>query len=98
MSTRDPRNPIAEEDAQAEVLRLRLRRSLTNVSPSAEQIQRIEILRENAKAFADAISHLAPHSRERSLAATHLEDCVMWGVKAIILNEDPRYVEGSDGE
>ena len=60
-------------------------RSLTNVRPSAEAIERIEKFRATAKTLVDAIFAYVPESRERSLACTHLEETVMWGVKAICL-------------
>lgn len=63
----------------------RLERSLTNQKPTTEQLQRIEDLRQVAKSLALAIVGLCPSSRERSLAATHLEETVMWAVKAIAL-------------
>lgn len=60
-------------------------RSLTNVAPSEEQIQRIESLRGWAKDYASAIMRHVPEGRERSLAKTKLEESVMWAVKAIAL-------------
>jgi len=62
-----------------------VKRSLTNVRPSPEAIGRIEIVREKAKELVDLVFELIPESRERSLACTHLEETVMWGVKAICL-------------
>lgn len=61
-------------------------RSLTNITPDADQIVRIEKLRDSAKMFAEVIFTDATDSRERSLALTHLEDAVMWAVKSIVLN------------
>lgn len=63
----------------------RLERSLTNVTPTPEQIDRIEALREAGKHYARAIDGYTKPSREQSLAATHLEDSVMWAVKSIVL-------------
>lgn len=65
----------------------RAHRSLTNQTPSPEQVTRIELLREHAKDMATALISSTPPSRERSQALTHLEDSTMWGVKAIILEE-----------
>lgn len=61
-------------------------RSLTNVTPSAEAIETIEVVRNFAKKYAVAIFDQVPASRERSLAITSLEESVMWAVKAIALN------------
>ena len=60
-------------------------KSLTNQSPTTEQIESIESIREGAKLVLGRILGLAPASRERSLALTHLEETVMWAVKAIVL-------------
>lgn len=65
----------------------RVVRSLTNHAPTNGQINRIEELREAAKAYAYVIAHNCPNSRERSLGITHLEDSVMWAVKSIVLED-----------
>lgn len=62
-----------------------LARSLTNITPTHEEIERIEGIREMAQHLGFNICTSAPDSRERSLALTHLEDCVMWAVKSIVL-------------
>lgn len=67
---------------------VRLERSLTNQTPDAEQIGRIEALRSSAKRFAADLSSYAGSGRERALAATHLEESVMWAVKSIVLEEE----------
>lgn len=61
-------------------------RSLTNVTPTQEQVDRIESLRAHAKAYGEQIILTTNNSRERSLALTHLEDSTMWAVKGIVLN------------
>lgn len=66
----------------------RVARSLTNVAPGADQIKRIEHVRETAKMLLSDIAHKCPGSRERSLALTHLEETVMWAVKSIVLEEE----------
>lgn len=63
-----------------------IERSMTNIPPTAEQVERIEAIREAAKVLASAIIVDSYESRERSLALTHLEDAVMWAVKGIVLN------------
>lgn len=62
-----------------------LERSLTNISPDAEQVERIEALRGDAKKLGRFIIEACPDTRERSLALTHLEDATMWAVKSIVL-------------
>lgn len=63
-----------------------LERSLTNITPNADQVHDIESLRHYAKTYAQRLVDLCPDSREKSLAKTKLEESVFWGVKAIILH------------
>lgn len=64
----------------------RMERSLTNVSPTAEQVERIESVRAAGKLLLGRILEQSPQaSRERALALTHLEETVMWAVKSIVL-------------
>jgi hypothetical protein len=65
-----------------------IHRSLTNQPPTPEQIERIELLRQVGKTLGTAIVEQTPASREQSLAITKLEECVMWAVKAIVLEDD----------
>ena len=65
----------------------RLANSMTNHTPSAEQVERIEAIRDAGKVLAWDIANSCPLSRERSIAATHLEDCIMWAVKSIVLEQ-----------
>lgn len=62
-----------------------LDRSMTNITPTPDQIDRIEALRVIAKTYGAAIISTCLDSRERSLALTHLEDSIMWAVKSIVL-------------
>lgn len=62
-----------------------LRVSLTNWTPSHEAIEMIEDIRTTAAELGAELIAATPDSRERAIALTHLEDCVMWGVKAIVL-------------
>lgn len=64
-----------------------LRRSLTNHRPDAEQINRIELVRELGYAFGVGIVENTPTSRAQSIALTKLEEAVMWAVKAIAIEE-----------
>jgi len=66
-----------------------LERSMTNHTPSADGIERIEKVREAAKDLGAVIIGDCPDSRERSLALTHLEDAVMWAVKSVVLTGVP---------
>lgn len=62
--------------------------SFTNHKPTEEQIEAIENIRYYADVLCSAIDSLTPHSREASLAKTHLEETVMWAVKSIVLPRD----------
>ena len=61
--------------------------NFTYHAPNEDQIERYNILRFDAKELAEQIRDLCPDSRERSLAFTKLEECVMWANAAIARNE-----------
>jgi len=63
-----------------------LANSLTNHAPDQAQIEAIERLRKAADDLCLVMDEVCVGSRETSLAKTHLEETVMWGVKSIILN------------
>jgi hypothetical protein len=56
-------------------------------APKPGQSARYEKLRFNGRNYADMINELCPDSREKSLALTALEECVMWANAAIARNE-----------
>lgn len=55
--------------------------------PKDTQPERYERLRSEARCLADWIDDLCPESREKSLAITKLEECVMWANASIARNE-----------
>jgi hypothetical protein len=55
--------------------------------PQGNQPHRYENLRALARDFALVIENHCPDSRERSLAITKLEECVMWANASIARNE-----------
>jgi hypothetical protein len=61
--------------------------STTNHTPSPEAIADIETFRAEVQDVAARLILNVPSSRARAVALTHLEDAVMWGVKAIILED-----------
>lgn len=67
----------------------RLERSMTNQTPTPEQVGRIEELRSAAKFFGAEIILRCPSSPDRTHALRQLEDALMWAVKAIVLEEAP---------
>lgn len=62
-------------------------RSTTNHRPSDSTIEEIEDYRELVQKLAELVIVSIPPSRARSITLTHLEDAVMWGVKAMILRD-----------
>jgi len=55
--------------------------------PKGDQSARYKALRDRAKEYASLIDMCCPDSREKSLAMTKLEECVMWANKSIAVNE-----------
>ncbi len=82
----DPTEPTSQAPQAAALLAGTLR-GLTNHTPSAEQVERIENLRLHAKRFAEAIYTNTSYSRDQSLAVTALEDATMRAVRSIALEE-----------
>ena len=62
-------------------------------APREDQLPRYETIRLNARIFAEEILTATPHSRERSLALTKIQEAVMWANAAIALNEAPAAVD-----
>jgi hypothetical protein len=52
-----------------------------------EQADRYVRVRQHGYGLAKVIDEMAPDSREKSLAITHLEEAVMWANAAIARNE-----------
>lgn len=57
--------------------------NFTYRKPRGDQPARYECLRGEARALALSINGACPDSREKSLALTKLEECVMWANAAI---------------
>lgn len=51
--------------------------------PKEGQPERYQLIRDGARELALLIDDLAPDSREKSIAITHLEEVVMWANAAI---------------
>lgn len=71
-------------------------RSLDHHAPSDDAIASIGILRDHAKTFAAVVIGATESRRESSLALTHLEDTLMWAVKAVILQDAEANDENGD--
>ena len=61
--------------------------NFTYHKPKGDQLGRYEAIRAMGKEFAIVIRECCPESRERSLAMTKLEECVMWANASIARNE-----------
>lgn len=66
-------------------LRVYFERSFTNITPTPEQIELIEIMRSNYKFLMALVIENNPPGRCRSLALTNLETSLMYAVKGILL-------------
>lgn len=64
-----------------------IEKSYTYHAPKDSQTARYIAIREKAKELAYMIDELCPESRERSLAFTKLDECVMWANASIARNE-----------
>jgi len=58
--------------------------------PFGNQAERYTALRDSAKQLALQMDEMAPDSREKLVALTHLEDAIMWINAAIGRNEKPQ--------
>lgn len=76
-----------EIQSQTEQLKAQIENNFTYHAPKANQPDRYENLREKGKNLALTIVDSCPHSRERSLALTKLEESIMWANAAIARNE-----------
>lgn len=67
----------------------RIEASFTFHAPKADQAGHYQKIRQAAKSLAMLMVELCPDRRERSLALTKLEECVMWANAAIARHVDP---------
>lgn len=61
--------------------------TFTYHSPFGDQPLRYKALRDMAKIMAQLIQGSCPESREKALALTNLQQCVMWANASIAVNE-----------
>jgi hypothetical protein len=67
-----------------------LKHRFTYHPPKGDQVERYQTIRDEGYLLAELIDDLAPDSREKSLALTHVEDAVMWANAAIARNEQEK--------
>lgn len=61
--------------------------AFTYHAPKPGQSEKYVVIRDTAKGVAMVINDNCPDSREKSLAITKLEECVMWANASIARNE-----------
>ena len=61
--------------------------AFTYHAPNPGQPEKYVVIRDTAKGLAMVINDNCPDSREKSLAITKLEECVMWANASIARNE-----------
>ena len=66
---------------------VQIEKTFTYHAPKNEQADRYIILRSKAKELAHLINDCCPDSREKSLAFTNLQQCVMFANASIAINE-----------
>ena len=64
-----------------------IEKRFTYHAPKGDQQKRYITLRNKGGELAYDIEHFCPESRERSLAITKLEECIMWANASIARNE-----------
>ena len=64
-----------------------LKNRFSHHEPKGDQADRYERIRATAARFAMTVDELCPDSREKSLAMTKLEECVMWANASIARND-----------
>lgn len=83
-----PPSEIENSSNEAEPQNPELEKRFTYHAPKdSNQVNRYARIRNFGKDFAYAIDQMCPNSREKSLAWTALEECVMWANAAIARNE-----------
>lgn len=64
----------------------KIENAFTYHSPKEGQPEKYTAIRDKAKELAYLIDEMVPDSREKSLAITKLEECVMWANAGIARN------------
>lgn len=64
---------------------IQFERSFTNIKPEGDQIERIELLREEYKALLNTICMISDRTPNRTIALRKLEESLMYAVKNIVL-------------
>ena len=67
-------------------LRSRIENDFADHSANVVRKNRINLLKRLAKNLAHEINQLCPDSREKSIALTHLEECLMWAEASLRKN------------
>jgi len=79
-------NELAETSSSAEMKKF-LDGIFTYHAPKENQAERYAALRDQAKNLSYSIAQFCPESRERSVAITKLQECIMFANASIAINE-----------
>jgi hypothetical protein len=61
--------------------------NFTYHEPDRYKIDQLKMIRKEGKVLATMIDEKVPQSREKSIALTKLEECIMWANAGIVRNE-----------
>lgn len=61
--------------------------SLSYHNPDPEMVKEIEKVRDAAKLFANILLIVVPDGRCKAIAQTKVEECAMWAVKGVVLEQ-----------
>lgn len=65
-----------------------IQKSLTNITPRQNAINRIENIRDKFKKLVVDICYNSPEGREQDIGIQKLEESLMWIIKGIVLNDN----------
>jgi len=67
--------------------RNKMRKTFAHHTPTQEAIEKIQQVRNQFSELLDLIEDLVPYNRERSIAATKLEEAAMWAIKGLVFGD-----------
>lgn len=59
-----------------------------NHRPTEECAALLALIREGFRTLRDEVASLVPHSREKSLALTHLQTAMMFAIQGTVINDE----------
>lgn len=80
-------NEQTQYTSQRDFEKERIETAFKSIPLDKDQLARCASLRKLSENLASVIHEACPKSREKSLAQTKLEECLMWAIKSIAVNE-----------